>query len=134
MKPIRFTRHAQEQCVERGATQDEVIEAIRNGSHEAAKHGRELCRENFQFNADWNGHRYAIKQARQRRNRGVGRSDHLHVPTSAQAMRKALAVQSDIRDDQDRDLLPPVRGERLESVGGLRRGMGHPATCGSVSD
>ena len=62
MKPIRLTRHAQEQCVERGATQNEVIETIRTGSRETAKHGRELCRENFQFNGDWNGRRYAIKQ------------------------------------------------------------------------
>ena len=62
MKPIRFTRHAQEQCVERGATEDEIIETIRNGGREAARHGREICRENFQFDADWNGRRYAIKQ------------------------------------------------------------------------
>ena len=62
MKPIRFTRHALEQCVERGATKNEVIETIRNGSREAAKLGRELCRENFQFNAEWNGRYYAIKQ------------------------------------------------------------------------
>jgi hypothetical protein len=62
MKPIRFTRHASEQCVERGTTQDEVIEAIRNGSHEPAKLGRELRRQSFQFNDDWNGNHYAIKQ------------------------------------------------------------------------
>ena len=62
MKPIRLTRHAQEQCVERGATQDEVIEAIRTGSREPTKLGRQLCRENFQSIADWNGQHYAIKQ------------------------------------------------------------------------
>lgn len=62
MKPIRLTRHALEQCVERGATQQEVIEAIRNGSREPAKLGRELCRENFQFDADWNGQHRAVKQ------------------------------------------------------------------------
>ena len=62
MKPVRLTRHAQDQCVERGATQSEVIEAIRNGSREADRLGRDLCRQNFQFNADWNGRRYAIKQ------------------------------------------------------------------------
>ena len=48
--------------MERGATEDEVIETIHTGGRETAKHGRELCRENFQFNADWNGRRYAIKQ------------------------------------------------------------------------
>jgi hypothetical protein len=62
MKPIRFTRHSIEQCAERGATQHEVIHAIRHGSREPAKLGRLLCRENFQYKADWNGHFYAIKQ------------------------------------------------------------------------
>jgi len=29
VKPIRLTKHAREQCVERGATEAEVVEAIR---------------------------------------------------------------------------------------------------------
>jgi hypothetical protein len=62
MKQVRFTRHAREQCLERGAAQDEVIETIRNGKREPAKVGRELCRQNFQFNRTWNGQEYAIKQ------------------------------------------------------------------------
>jgi len=62
MKPIRLTRHANEQCVERGAKHNEVIHAIRHGSREPAKLGRILCRENFQFNSNWNGHSYALKQ------------------------------------------------------------------------
>ncbi len=62
VKPIRLTRHAREQCVERGATESEVVEAIRNGTREPAKHGREFCRYNFTFNQKWNGNHYAIKQ------------------------------------------------------------------------
>ncbi len=46
MKPIRLTRHAQEQCQERGAAEEEVRIAIRHGTKETAKQGRELCRYN----------------------------------------------------------------------------------------
>ena len=64
MKPIRLTKHAreQEQCVERGATEDEVRHSIELGSRETAKHGRELCRFNFAFGQTWQGRLYAIKQ------------------------------------------------------------------------
>jgi hypothetical protein len=62
MKPIRLTHHAREQALERGATSAEVKEAVRKGSREAAKHGREMCRYNFAFNAKWQGKLYSIKQ------------------------------------------------------------------------
>ena len=62
MKPIRLTKHALEQCVERGATEPEVVEAIRRGTREPAKQGRELCRCNLPYNGCWQGNRYAIKQ------------------------------------------------------------------------
>lgn len=55
MKPIRLTKHAQGQCVDRGATPDEVRQAIELGSREPAKHGRELCRFNFPFGRTWQG-------------------------------------------------------------------------------
>jgi len=62
MNPIRFTQHAREQCVERGANEEEVTQAILNGSREAAKNDRILCRYNFSFGQSWNGKRYQIKQ------------------------------------------------------------------------
>jgi hypothetical protein len=62
MKPVRLTKHAREQAVERGATEAEVVEAIRRGSREPAKQGRELCRFNFPFGRQWQGNNYAIKQ------------------------------------------------------------------------
>ena len=62
MKPIRLTRHAREQCGERGATEAEVIEAIRRGARQPAKHGRESSRFNFAFAKRWQGKLYAIKQ------------------------------------------------------------------------
>ena len=62
MKPIRITKHAKEQCLERGATEIEVRHAIEYGSREPAKHGRELCRYNFPFDQTWQGTYYRIKQ------------------------------------------------------------------------
>ena len=51
MKRIRLTKHAQEQAVERGATEAEVKQAVQKGSREPAKHGRAMCRYNFAFKA-----------------------------------------------------------------------------------
>lgn len=62
MKRIRLSKHAEEQRVERGATEAEVGEAVRKGSREPAKRGREMCRYNFPFNRKWQGKHYAIKQ------------------------------------------------------------------------
>jgi hypothetical protein len=62
MKPIRFTQHAREQCVERGANEKEVTQAILNGSREIAKRDRILCRYNFPYGQTWQGKRYQIKQ------------------------------------------------------------------------
>ncbi|MDQ6939787.1 MAG: DUF4258 domain-containing protein [Verrucomicrobiota bacterium] len=62
MKRIRLSKHAQEQARERGATPAEVQDAVRKGSREPAKLGRELCRYNFAFNRKWQGKHYPIKQ------------------------------------------------------------------------
>lgn len=62
MKPIRLTVHAVEQCVERGASETEVREAIQRGVREPAKRGRFMYRLNFQYAARWQDKFYAIKQ------------------------------------------------------------------------
>jgi len=62
MKTTRLTKHAREQCLERGATEAEVRHAIEHGSREPAKLGRELCRFNSSFGRTWQGNFYAIKQ------------------------------------------------------------------------
>ena len=61
-KRIRYSGHALEQMQERGATREEVEEAIRTGEHIPAKRGRKAFRHNFQFNAEWGNKHYAIKQ------------------------------------------------------------------------
>jgi len=62
MKSIRLTIHASEQRVERGATEEEVKQAIEQGAREPAKRGRVMYRLNFPFRAKWQGNFYAIKQ------------------------------------------------------------------------
>jgi hypothetical protein len=62
MKRIRLSKYAQEQAVERGATHTEIKEAIRKGSREPARHGREMCRYNFAFYRKWQGKHYSMKQ------------------------------------------------------------------------
>ena len=62
MKPIRLTTHALEQLAERGATDDEVKKAIEKGVREPAKRGRFMYRLNFQYNSEWQGKFFAIKQ------------------------------------------------------------------------
>jgi hypothetical protein len=61
-KTIRLTKHASEQCRERGASETEVMEAIRTGEWEHAKKGRYLARLNLQFGSIWAGNVYPIKQ------------------------------------------------------------------------
>lgn len=62
MKAVRLTNHAREQARERGASEEEVREAIAKGSREPAKHSREFCRYNFSYGRIWQGKVYAIKQ------------------------------------------------------------------------
>lgn len=59
---IRLSQHAKIQCDERGASEEEVMQAVRDGLREPAKKGRYMCRYNFRFDANWQGKHYAIKQ------------------------------------------------------------------------
>jgi len=59
---IRLHPHALERLVERGATEDEVINTVAGGERFPAKYGRTGFRRNFPFNGVWNGRTYATKQ------------------------------------------------------------------------
>jgi hypothetical protein len=48
----------------RGATSQEVIEAIQTEPWHPAEMGRLECRKDFEFNSEWNGRRYTTKQVR----------------------------------------------------------------------
>ena len=62
MKPIRLSKHAQEQCLERGTNELEVVHAIRTGICQNAKAGRFKYQVTFQYDAVWQGKFYALKK------------------------------------------------------------------------
>ena len=47
---------------ERGASEAEVEQAIREGESEPARQGRLMYKLNFEYNAGWGGRHYAVKQ------------------------------------------------------------------------
>jgi hypothetical protein len=61
-KPIRFSNHALDRLADRGATEEEVRRAVREGALEPAKEGRHMFRLNLSFNNFWQGQKYEIKQ------------------------------------------------------------------------
>lgn len=63
-KPIRLSGHARQQIAFRGATEQEILETIRDESWQPAEHGRIQCDRNFSFNMMWNNRHYGTKQVR----------------------------------------------------------------------
>ena len=61
-KSIIIHPHAAERLIERGATENEVIETVRDGEPFPAKYDRTGFRRNFPFDDLWKGKHYAIKQ------------------------------------------------------------------------
>ncbi len=55
MKPIRLTNHAQEQAIETGTNEAEIIDTIITGNRKTAKNGRDKYQATFQYNNDWPG-------------------------------------------------------------------------------
>ena len=64
VKPIRCSGHAKQQLQFRGTTEQEIAEAIKSQSWQAAELGRLKCSKDFPFGAKWNGTHYATKQVR----------------------------------------------------------------------
>jgi hypothetical protein len=63
-KLIRLSQHAKQQLEFRGATEQQIVEAIRTETWEPAELGRLECRKNFVFNSEWNKKYYDAKQVR----------------------------------------------------------------------
>jgi len=61
-KPIKFSPHAQEKMIDRGASESDVIAAIQTGNSEPARGNRLMFRKNYTFDSYWRGKQYAIKQ------------------------------------------------------------------------
>ena len=62
-KPIRLTAHARER-LNRGATPEEVIRAIREAPWKPEREGRWSATLELPFSGVWNGKRYNAKQVR----------------------------------------------------------------------
>lgn len=61
---IRLSKHAEQQCKERGATEEEIKIAILGSDWKEAKNGKFECKYTFQHEAEWNGKYYAFKEVR----------------------------------------------------------------------
>lgn len=59
---ITIHPHAAQRAIERGATENEIIETVKNGEQFPAKFDRTGFRTNFLFNDTWNKKQYATKQ------------------------------------------------------------------------
>jgi hypothetical protein len=64
MKPIRFSGHVATRLALRGASEDEIVKAIREAKWEGAKNKRFQCRQSFPYGQEWNGKAYNTKQVR----------------------------------------------------------------------
>ncbi len=63
-KPIRLSGHARQQLARRGASEEEIFEAIRSAEWQPVELGRLECRMNFPYGKEWNGRWYNTKQVR----------------------------------------------------------------------
>ena len=63
-KPVRLSGHAQQQLGARGASIQEVVEAISTEPWQPAELGKLECRKDFVYNALWNQRQYETKQVR----------------------------------------------------------------------
>jgi len=61
-KPIKFSRHALDNIIDRGASREEAEQAIRAGERLPAQKGRIAFRKNFSHNGMWKGKFYQAKQ------------------------------------------------------------------------
>jgi len=63
-RPIEIPAHASAQMRTRGATADEVADAIRTATWRPARGGRLHCRKTFPYHAAWRGRYYRAKRVR----------------------------------------------------------------------
>lgn len=63
-KSIRLSGHAREQLRYRGATEEEVVDAIHTVPWQPAELGHMECTKNLPFGKEWNGVWYATKRVR----------------------------------------------------------------------
>jgi Domain of unknown function (DUF4258) len=62
MDSVFISPHARQQMDLRGATEQEVVSAIREGEASPARTGRLIYRKNFSYRRDWKGRYHETKQ------------------------------------------------------------------------
>jgi hypothetical protein len=62
LKPVVFSQHALDNVSDRGASQEEIEQAIRTGERLPARGDRIAFRKTFVFQDLWKGQRYEAKQ------------------------------------------------------------------------
>ena len=63
-KPIRLSRHARNNAVRRGTSEEEISKAVREAAWQPAECGRQECRMDFPYGKEWNNKEYATKRVR----------------------------------------------------------------------
>ena len=61
-KPVVFTKHARQRMRARGASEEDVRQAIRVGQREPAQRGLFQFRLNLEFQREWRGRYYGVQQ------------------------------------------------------------------------
>jgi len=61
---IKIDDHAKERAIERGATEDEIYETLKNGGVLPARNNRFAREKIFLFEGEWNGKIYKEKQVK----------------------------------------------------------------------
>ncbi len=61
-REIVFTTHARQRIQERGASEENVLEAIRIGLREPAQRGLFQYKLNLEFKREWAGQYYSVQQ------------------------------------------------------------------------
>jgi|TARA_B100002003_G_scaffold182608_1_gene170848 hypothetical protein len=61
-KPLKFTRHALQSMAKRGASQEDVAQAIAESPWAAARGDRFECSKDFPYNGVWHEKQYRTKQ------------------------------------------------------------------------
>jgi hypothetical protein len=60
--PVVFALHARQRMLDRGAREEDVIQAIHTGEREPAQRGLFPFRLNLEYQREWDGKHYAIQQ------------------------------------------------------------------------
>ncbi len=63
-KPVKLSAHAKARSRFRGATEEEIFEAIKTSKWQKSELNKLECRKDFIFNKVWNNKSYKTKQVR----------------------------------------------------------------------